>query len=83
MTFLLIPGEHLSKAGLVDFGDAPKFFDQEGGGKLVRDTARFFTLENTSQVAYVPYSAIPIPICGLFTDETAGASCSGSASSSM
>ena len=69
MTFLLIPGEHLSKAGLVNFVDAPKFFETDGGAKLVRDVSLYFTLEKITQIAYIPYSVVAIPISGLYTDE--------------
>ena len=69
VTFVCIPGENVSKAGLLDFSEAPAFFASEKGSELLKSTGHWFTFDKTSQISYCPYSALVIPIVGFYTED--------------
>ena len=70
VTFLMIPGEQLSKAGLLNFSEAPAFVKTESGAKLVREVVYWYTLVHTDQIFYMPYTCYAILVFGFFTNNT-------------
>ena len=70
VTFLMIPGEQLSKAGLLNFSEAPAFVKTESGAKLVREVVYWYTLVHTDQILYMPYTCYAILVFGFFTNNT-------------
>ena len=66
----MIPGEQLSKAGLLNFSEAPAFFKSESGAKLVRGVVYWYTLVHTDQILYMPYTCYAILVFGFFTNNT-------------
>lgn len=69
VTLLLVPLQHVAAFGLIDFKDLPKFLETSGGQKLAKESCGHFTLEKPTQIGWVPYGTLVVPIANMWAED--------------
>ena len=62
MTLILMPLLHIIEAGMVTLRDLPNFFKTGQGQELVKKVGCVFHLTQTTQVFYIPFGYLCIPL---------------------